>query len=193
MLAVVAVTAALAMSGCGDQTEESNAESSSASTSFNDADVSFATAMIPHHAQALDMVAMAQEHELSPEVTALVDQVQAAQEPEIETMTGWLEGWDETVPDASAMSAKEMEDMNETGDAEGMMSAMSMRQLRNAPDTAFEDVWLSMMINHHQGAIAMAEAQTSAGENPDAVALAEDIVASQSGEIETMKELIGRG
>ena len=76
---------------------------------------------------------------------------------------------------------------------EGMMSAMSMRQLENAPDEAFQDVWLALMIAHHKGAVAMADAEVAAGENPEAVALAEDIRDSQSAEIETMKSLIGGG
>lgn len=189
-----AVAAALTVSflaGCGDQT----GESATVDDSHNEADVAFVTGMIPHHAQALEMVEMAQERELGPEIEELASQIEEAQAPEIETLSGWLESWDEEVPDMEGMSAEEMadvEDMEGMEGAEGMMSEMSMRQLRNAPDAAFVDVWLSLMIAHHQGAVTMAETQIAEGENEDAVALAEEIKTTQDAEIAVMQSLVGR-
>jgi uncharacterized protein (DUF305 family) len=189
-----AVAAALTVSflaGCGDQT----GESAPVDATHNEADVAFVTGMIPHHAQALEMVEMAQERELRPEIEELASQIEEAQAPEIETLTGWLESWDQEVPDVEGLSAEEMgdmEDMPGMEGAEGMMSEMSMRQLRNAPDTAFTDVWLSLMIAHHQGAVAMAETEIAQGENEDAVALAEEIKTTQDAEIAVMESLVGR-
>jgi uncharacterized protein (DUF305 family) len=189
-----AVAAALTVSflaGCGDQT----GESAPVDDMHNDADITFAQGMIPHHAQALEMVELAQERELPPEIEELATQIEEAQAPEIETLTGWLESWDEQVPDVEGKSAEEMaemEDMAGMEGAEGMMSEMSMRQLRNAPDGAFTDVWLSLMIAHHQGAVAMAETEIAQGENKDAVALAEDIIDTQGAEIAVMENLVGR-
>jgi uncharacterized protein (DUF305 family) len=189
-----AVAAALTVSflaGCGDQT----GASAPADTSHNEADVAFASGMIPHHAQALEMVEMAQERDLGPEIEELASQIEEAQAPEIETLTGWLESWDEQVPEVEGKSAEEMAEMEDLAGmegAEGMMSEMSMRQLRNAPDTAFADVWLSLMIAHHQGAVAMAETEIAQGENDDAVALAEEIKTTQDAEIAVMESLVGR-
>ena len=149
--------------------------------------------MIPHHTQALEMVEMASERPLDPEVEELASSIEEAQSSEIDTFTTWLETWDEQVPDAEGMSARQMEDMEGMDGVDGMMSAMSMRQLENAPDEAFQDVWLALMLAHHKGAVAMADAQIADGENPEAIALAEDIRDSQSAEIETMKSLIGGG
>ena len=122
--------------------------------------------MIPHHAQALEMVEMAADRPLDPEVEELASAIGEAQAPEIETLTTWLETWDEEVPDVAGMSAKEMEDMEGMDGMEGMMSAMSMRQLENAPDEAFQDVWLALMLAHHKGAVAMADAEIAAGREP---------------------------
>lgn len=193
MTAATAV-AALTLAGCGSATDEGETtDASDVSTEYNSADVDFAAGMIPHHAQALEMVEMAADRPLDPEVEELASAIEEAQAPEIETLTTWLEVWDEEVPDVDSMSAKQMEDMEGMDGMEGMMSAMSMRQLENAPDEAFQDVWLALMLAHHKGAVAMADAQIANGENPEAIELAEDIRDSQSAEIETMNSLIGSG
>lgn len=210
MTAATAV-AALTLAGCGTATEDSaptgstgsdksseSAETaedagSEVSADHNTADVDFAAGMIPHHAQALEMVEMADGRPLDPEVEELAAAIEEAQAPEIETLTGWLETWQADVPDVDSMTAQDMEQMEGMDGMEGMMSAMSMRQLENAPDQAFQDVWLALMLAHHKGAVAMAETEIAEGQNPDAVALAEEIKAGQSAEIETMKSLIGGG
>jgi uncharacterized protein (DUF305 family) len=189
--AVAAALTVTLLAGCGDQT----GESAPVDATHNDADVTFAQAMIPHHAQALEMVEMAQDRDLPPEIEELASQIEEAQEPEIETLSGWLESWDQEVPEIEGKSAEEMAEMDDmTGaeDAAGMMSEMSMRQLRNAPDTAFKDVWLSLMIAHHEGAVRMAETEIAEGQNVDAVTLAEEIVNTQGAEIAVMESLIGR-
>ena len=60
---------------------------------FNDADVTFAQSMIPHHEQAVQMAKMAKMHASTPEVKNLADKIEAAQGPEIATMKGWLKDW----------------------------------------------------------------------------------------------------
>jgi uncharacterized protein (DUF305 family) len=52
-------------------------------------------------------------------------------------------------------------------------------------------MWLEMMIEHHEGAIEMARTEQATGENPDAIALAEDIETAQADEIGTMERLLG--
>jgi len=196
VLTAATAVAALTLAGCGSTTGEGESVENTAaevSAEHNSADVDFAAGMIPHHAQALEMVEMAADRPLDPEVEELASAVAAAQEAEIETLTTWLETWEADVPDVDSMSAKEMEGMEGMDGMEGMMSAMSMRQLRNAPDEAFQDVWLALMLAHHKGAVAMADAEIAQGENPDAVAMAEEIRDSQSAEIETMQSLIGGG
>ena len=162
---------------------------------FNDADVDFATAMIPHHAQALSMVDLTRGRRLSPEVQRLTEQIQAAQAPEIEQMVDWLDGWGEPVPEtmrdhANADSGSHgMSDMH--ADMPGMMSADEMADLEAASDAEFEHMWLEMMIRHHEGAIEMAEAEQADGVYAPAVDLAGSISTSQQAEIDTMEQLLG--
>ncbi|WP_245617336.1 DUF305 domain-containing protein [Knoellia subterranea] len=155
------------------------ASGTSAPGAHNDADVTFATDMIPHHAQAVTMAAMVPTRSSSQEVKDLASQIQAAQDPEIKQMSGWLQAWGEPVPAATGM---------QHGD--GMMSMEEMGQLETAAGAAFDKMWLQMMIEHHQGAIAMARTELTAGSDADAKKLAQAIIEGQSHEIATMTSLL---
>ena len=50
--------------------------------------------------------------------------------------------------------------------------------------------FLGMMIEHHEGAVEMAQVEVEEGENPDAVALAKKIISDQEAEITHMRELL---
>ena len=129
---------------------------------------------------------------LDPEVTALAEQIRAAQAPEIETFTDWLTDRDEEVPETvrdHANAGHDMEHMD--SDMPGMMSADDMTALEEAPDGEFQTMWLEMMIEHHEGALEMANLETEDGQFKPAVDLAVDIVASQTAEIDTMRGLLG--
>lgn len=198
-LAAGALTAALALTACGADEEEQVLSD----TEHSDQDVAFATDMVQHHAQALSMVDLTRERPLNPEVAALAEQVREAQAPEIELMTDWLVDWDEEVPatmrdhsnaghgDHSAAEA--LEGMGEDGGSgmPGMLTAEQLAALEDAGDSEFEDLWLELMIAHHEGAVEMAEQQAAEGTYRPAVELAEDVVASQTAEIEQMRALLG--
>ncbi len=161
-------------------------------TSFNNADVEFATDMIQHHAQALAMVDLTLGRDLDPEVQALAEDIRDAQGPEIEQMTNWLTDWDQPIPatmrdHASAHGGGEMEmDSN----MPGMMSAEEMGDLEAAQGAEFQQMWLEMMTEHHEGAIEMAKTEQSKGAFGPAVELAETIESAQQEEISTMQSLL---
>lgn len=169
-LRAATVAAALVLAGC-------------AGSESNDADVTFAQDMIPHHQQAVEMSQVADGRADSDAVRDLASGIEAAQGPEIETMTAWLEEWDAEVPDSS------MEGMDES-DMAGMMSSEDMSALEDASGAEFDQMWLTMMIEHHEGAIEMAETEQTDGENDDAVELAETIEETQAAEIEQMEQLL---
>src|SRR5829696_3555973 len=103
--AVVTALAGLAACGSSDDNTKTGTSSKSATDdagAHNDADVAFATSMIPHHQQALEMVGLTDGLTLDPAVRQLADQIKAAQAPEIETMSGWLTDWGKPVPSATA-------------------------------------------------------------------------------------------
>ena len=186
-LAAAAMTLTLSACGSDDSTSDPSAiQTADNGDVFNGADVTFAQDMIPHHAQAIEMVELTEGRSLDPEVEELADAIRSAQDPELETMSGWLTAWGEDVPDTSSMDMGDME----MGDMSGMMTPEDMDTLATAPDTEFQDMWLSMMIEHHTGAVEMAQVEQTDGEFTGAVTLAEEIEASQSEEIATMEQLL---
>ncbi len=188
---LAAAALSLTLTACGGDDTDSTGTTIPESADFNDADVTFATEMIPHHAQALLMVDMAVTRDVSPELTGLLDQIRDAQAPEIEMMTDWLEEWDQPVPETGRGHGDTDSDSGMPGmDMPGMMSSEEMDRLGSASKASFEDMWFTMMIEHHEGAIAMAETEIDDGEFPDAIALAEDITKSQAAEITTMEALL---
>ena len=164
------------------------AESSGEPAAVNNADVTFVQGMIPHHRGALEMAQLAEGRAEDPRVLDLASRIEAAQQPEIETMTGWLEAWGEPVPEEGDGGMGGMD--HGSMDMGDMGMDMDMSALENASGAEFDRMWLEMMIVHHRGAVEMAETEIADGSNPDAIALAEEIADSQAAEIEEMETLL---
>ena len=192
-----ALAAALVLSACGttDTTAPSStnpsasaANAAPASKTKNEADVVFASMMIPHHAQAISMADTALKQATNPKVKALATKIKQAQGPEIERMSGWLTSWGAPVP---AMGESDMSGMEGMGDpAGGMMSDKDISNLNKATGTAFDRMWLQMMTKHHQGAVAMAKTALDQGANPETKKLARSIIDGQSAEIAEMNSIL---
>lgn len=153
-------------------------------TEHNAADTMFMQMMLPHHAQATDMAKLAETRAESPEVKALAAKIQAAQQPEIDKMTDILTAWSES-PD----SLMDMED-HSSHSMDGMMSKEDMTALEAMSGAEFDETFLSMMTEHHTGAISMAKEELSKGTNADALALATAIQVTQQAEVAQMKALL---
>lgn len=193
-LAALVAAAALTLTACGNGDQQATDPVIPASAAFNDADVTFATEMIPHHAQALTMVDLTRGRSLDPGFEQLAQQILDAQGPEIETMKGWLVDWDQPVPETArdhtnADSGHGMGGMDNQ-DMPGMMSDADLADLGDARGMDFEDMWLRMMIEHHEGAIEMARTEQADGEYPAAISLAHDIETAQQAEITQMKAML---
>jgi uncharacterized protein (DUF305 family) len=159
--------------------------STASATSSSDADVVFAQSMIVHHEQAIEMAEIGQDpaRQARAEVVALAGRIEAAQDPEIELMTGWLQAWGAPVQ----MDTSSGHDMSEMT---GMMSAEDMDALAATSGTEFDDMWLTMMVEHHEGAIEMATDIQAEGANPDVKTLGGQIVAAQQAEVDEMRQLL---
>lgn len=193
--ASVAATLGLTLSACGDRSDQSEGSSQVSSADHNEADVTFATDMIQHHAQALAMVDLTQDRPISAELRKLAEEIRAAQGPEIETMADWLTKWDEEVPSTVRDHANAGHDMGDMGGMDasempGMMSDEDMTLLKDASDGDFENMWLTMMIKHHEGAVEMAQTEITGGTYQPAVDTAEQIVEAQQHEIKTMLGMV---
>lgn len=180
------VTAGLTLTACGEGTD-SGATNNDSFSAFNGADATFAQQMIPHHEQAVAMAQLAQGRASSEEVLSLAEDIKAAQGPEIDTLQGWLEMWGEEVP-SSGMEHGDM-GHGSGGAMPGMMDEEQMSDLMAASGADWDQMFLAMMTEHHEGAIEMAEVEVDQGENPDAVALAKKIISDQQAEITQMRQL----
>jgi len=141
--------------------------------------------MIAHHEQAIEMAEIALDPNVgaSPEVIDLATRIKGAQDPEVELMNGWLTAAGQPI----MMDADDGHDMSSM---DGMMTAEEMDNMAEMTGTGFDQTWLEMMIAHHNGAISQSETVKAKGSNADVLALADQIIAAQQGEITEMKALL---
>ncbi|NUT27733.1 MAG: DUF305 domain-containing protein [Streptomyces sp.] len=200
-LAATAATAALVLAACGGDSGDSGSAAKESATSsaeasagaHNDQDVTFAQGMIPHHRQAVQMAELAADRASSAEVKDLASRIQKAQDPEIETMSGWLKTWGEDVP--SAMPGMDHSGGHSSGggsDMAGMMDQKDMDKLSKASGKDFDTMFLTMMIEHHEGAVEMATGEKTKGRYGPATELADAVITAQTAEIKEMNKLLGK-
>ncbi|HVM19504.1 MAG TPA: DUF305 domain-containing protein [Egibacteraceae bacterium] len=178
LLALVAGSA-LILTACGggeDPALTPPAGTEGGSTSFNDADVDFLQAMIPHHDEATQMAEMVSERTEREELRAFAQKIIADQSTEIDEMRSMLEA-----AGAEEAPAHDMENMD------GQMDASEMTALEQSGGQEFDLMFLDMMIRHHQGAVDMAEQVIDEGENAQVADLANRIIDAQQAEIQQME------
>jgi uncharacterized protein (DUF305 family) len=191
-LATLGLAGTLALAGCAaagagdaDHSSMGHGDAAASDTALpagvNDADVAFASGMIMHHQQAIEMsdLVLAKDG-LDAEVGALAERITAAQQPEIDRMQGWLDDW------GRAVAGDDMAGM----DHGGMMSADDLAALEAASGADAGPLFLEQMIAHHEGAVAMAERVLAEGEDARVRALAEAVVADQGEEIAEMRAML---
>ncbi|MBY0440713.1 MAG: DUF305 domain-containing protein [Mycobacteriaceae bacterium] len=209
--AATAVIALLTLTGCGSSGNQAGSGTTTAGSSVsssppgaqahNDQDVMFAQHMMAHHQQAIQMSdTILGKQGIDPRVIELANQIKVAQGPEIQQMQTWLNQWGQpTTPGAMTPSStmpgmpshSGMPGMPGMGGMDGMMSEQDMQALQNAQGVDASRLFLTQMIQHHQGAITMAQNEVQSGQYPPATTMAQSIVTSQQKEITTMQTILG--
>ena len=191
--ALAALIAALFLASCSSSTPEDHSGHSTdepvvtgAPAGFNADDVAFATNMVPHHEQAVEMSALVPDRSTNQELIALANKISAAQQPEINALKVFLVQWNENPQDSTGGHQGH-------GDMQGMMDEATMTKLQSLKGAEFDKLWLQSMISHHQGAIEMAKAEVANGKNVDAKNMAQAIIDAQQAEITQMKTMLGAG
>ena len=115
------------------------------------------------------------------QVKKLAQRISAAQGPEIERMRGMLAAWG--APEAA-------HDAHGGHAMPGMMGPDAMAGLGRLSGPAFDDAFLRMMIEHHEGAVQMAATETAQGRDPAALDLARSITTAQQAEIGRMQAML---
>ena len=149
----------------------------------NSADVAYARMMIEHHQQALEMTELAPDRAESAKVKALAERITAAQGPEITAMKGWLK-------DHGKTEKAEKPDGHDHTSMPGMATEAQLRKLRAAQGKAFDQLFLTLMITHHEGAITMATDVKGQGNNIRIEEMADEVVAQQTSEITRMRDML---
>ena len=161
---------------------------------YTAADVQFMQGMIGHHAQAVVMAAMAPTHGASAQVALFCRKILRSQADEIELMQGWLRDRGERVPDPKDPHAGM--DMTMEGHEmlmPGMLSAEQLAELDRARDATFDRLFLTFMIQHHEGAITMVATlfdSPGAGQTPEIFGFATGVDADQRAEIVRMQAML---
>lgn len=204
--ALAVLTSAAVLTACGDSNTPGGHDMGSVNPTtapapgtgqptgeHNAADVTFAQQMIPHHAQALEMAKIVIGRNSNPKVLDLAERIQKAQDPEIATMTGWLQAWGEPTTAPAPGGGHSMPGMGSGSPMPGMMNDHDMATLEAAKGEDFDRQWLSAMIAHHEGAVEMAKTELTQGTNADPKKLAQQIIDAQEAEIREMQALLPQG
>lgn len=147
----------------------------------NSADVSYARMMIEHHTQALELTELAPERAQSTKVEKLAERIKASQGPEIAAMRSWLKTYDKEETQGG--------DAHDHASMPGMATEAQIDKLRAAKGKAFDQLFLTLMITHHEGAITMATDVKGQGNNIRIEEMADDVVAQQTAEISRMRDM----
>ena len=150
------------------------------------ADVEFMQGMIAHHAQAIYMSRMAEAHGASARLLKLANKIDQSQVAEILIMQEWLRRNGQVAPDTSSWRTMQMA---------GMLTAAQLRDLDAAKGLAFDRAFLTLMIQHHEGALQMVKdlfATPRAGQEVDVNVFANDVVTVQTAEIGAMRQMLSQ-
>lgn len=151
---------------------------------YTAADVEFMQGMIAHHAQAIHMSRMAEKHGANPRVIRLAIKIDQSQVAEIRQMQQWLLEFGQFAPDTSSWRTMQMP---------GMLTETQLKELDASSGTAFDRAFLTLMIQHHEGALAMVKdlfATPRAGQELDVNMFANEVVTVQTAEIGVMQQML---
>jgi len=168
------------------------AKADSGRRAYTAADVHFVAGMIGHHAQAIQMAGWAPSHGASPAVRVLCERIVVAQNDEIAFAQRWLREHQEFVPPADPRGHV-MPGMDHPMLMPGMLTPDQMTRLDGARGREFDRLFLTFMIQHHQGAITMVAqllAAPGAGQDGPIFRFAADVNADQTSEIDRMTRML---
>jgi uncharacterized protein (DUF305 family) len=143
------------------------------------------SAMIGHHAQALIMAGWAPTHDAGPAVRRLAERIVAGQKDEIATMQQWLRDRDEQAPDAHHAAHGHL--------MPGMLTEVQLKELDAARGPEFDRLFLTYMIQHHRGAVAMVKelfGTPGAAQDETVFKFADDVGVDQTTEIARMERML---
>ncbi len=164
---------------------------------YTQADIDFMSGMIHHHAQAIVISRWAESHGASAEIQRLTARIINAQVDDIVLMQTWLGDRNAPVPQIDSSGNMVMDHSTHVGHsmaaAPGMLSDAQMKELAAARGQTFDRIFLTFMIQHHRGAVAMVRTlftAQGAGQDETIFKFAADVEVDQSTEIRRMLQML---
>ncbi len=159
------------------------------------ADISFMQGMVMHHAQAVEMTDLLRTRGRSKELQAFGKRIAISQADEIRSMKRWLQdhGLPEQAPMNHNMADMKNMDHSHMGMMPGMLTPEQMAALAKASGPAFDHLFLTGMIQHHNGALVMVDdlfLTPGASQDPVLFDFANDIDNTQRAEIQIMQQML---
>ena len=170
-----------------------------ADSSFTQADIQFMNAMIPHHEQALVMSKMAPERTNNEEVLEIAGRIEKSQADEIEFMKSWLTERGVGIPSSAQEKHNHHDHKHHNMQAidhskmKGMATKKQLSELQSAESTKFDQLFLKLMIAHHDGAVEMVRdlrKQPGSAYDSSLNEFASDVSNDQTVEIERMNKIL---
>ncbi|MGH3433382.1 MAG: DUF305 domain-containing protein [Thermocrispum sp.] len=161
----------------------------------NDADFSFMRDMVLHHSQAIEMTDLAADSAVARKVKGIADRIGDAQGAEIKMLNLWLKQHGReplNVPGAKGYQPPkhgEHGEHDEHASMPGMASEQELADLGSARGAKFDQLFLKLMITHHEGALTMARDVQQKGAAVRVQEIADEIIATQSAEIAKMRAM----
>ena len=201
-ISAVAVLAAVHLAGCGTAARQSGmptdapltpaaqARADGGMPAYAAADVAFMQGMIAHHAQALVMAGLAQTHAGSASVRTLAERIDVSQRDEIAFMERWLRERGETVP---SVEHAHHAAPGHSASMPGMLTPTQLAQIEAARGVEFDRLFLTFMIQHHEGALVMLRqlfSSPGAGQEVNVSIFAAEVEADQTAEIDRMRAML---
>lgn len=158
-------------------------------------DTEFMQGMIMHHAQAVEMTALIESRTENKEIRLLGARISQSQSDEIKFMKRWLEIRGEPVsPPMPEMRSMDHSSHQHHSLMPGMLTPKQMDALKKAKGAEFDRLFLTGMIQHHNGALIMVKDlfdTAGAGQDAELFNFATDVDGSQRAEIKIMQTLLG--
>ena len=186
----VALLTILVVSKAAAQGQRAVLKTDSAGRRYAEADVRFMQGMIAHHGQALEMAALVPRRSNRDDMRLMAQRIDVSQRDEIAMMQRWLRARGEDAPESNEHQhgAVAHEPL-----MPGMLTAAQMAQLTQATGAKFDSLFLTLMIQHHQGALKMVAdlfGSQGAGQDVDLFRFASDVDTDQTAEIDRMRSML---
>ncbi|WP_436497473.1 DUF305 domain-containing protein [Actinokineospora sp. HUAS TT18] len=179
------IALALVLTGCSAAPGGHGAHGG-AGAGHNAADVMYLQMAVTHHEQGIELVRLAADRRVRPQVRDLAKAIELTQTSEIDTMRGWLTGWDQSTsadPDPAAHH-------HHGGPA--VTAPDTIAALTTLPDSEFEHRFVTVLTGHQHNAVELARTELADGVDPAVRALADRVVRSRTGQIQQLLAMAGQ-